>query len=110
MDVLEKVRSTLGAYNATDVRALLQARGKVVEFGFLQPPRVQLAHGIEWLRQSPQTRRLMVDQLPDFDCIDFGGSGTQSLEKANRRAWWLVEAGALADCDTSALSAPAPAR
>jgi 4-amino-4-deoxy-L-arabinose transferase-like glycosyltransferase len=88
---------------------LLQARGQVVEFGFLQPPRVQLAHGIEWLRQSPQTRRLMINQLPDFDCIAFGGPGTQSLEKANRRAWWLVEAGALADCDISALSAPTPA-
>jgi hypothetical protein len=89
---------------------MLQARGKTVEFGFLQPPRVQLAHGIAWLRQSPQTRRLMVNQLPDFDCIAFGGPGTQSLEKANRRAWWLLEAGALEACDISALSVPAPAR
>ena len=89
---------------------MLQARGKTVEFGFLQPPRVQLAHGISWLRQNPQSRRLMVNQLPDFDCIAFGGPGTQSLEKANRRAWWLLEAGALAGCDISALSVPAPAR
>ena len=89
---------------------LLQARGKIVEFGFLQPPRVQLAHGIAWLRQSPQTRRLMIDQLPDFDCIEFGGPGTQSLENANRRAWWLVDDGALAGCDISAPPVPAPAR
>lgn len=85
---------------------LLQARGPSAEFGFRQPPGVQLARGMAWMQQAPQSRRLLVNQVPELDCIDYGGTGTQSLEKANRRAWWLVDGRALNACDIGKLTAP----
>ena len=88
---------------------LLQARGKVTEFGFLQPGGVQLARGTEWLRQDPHRRLLLVNQLPEFSCIAFGGPGTWSLEKANRRSWWLVDSQAVSACAEPAISMQAPA-
>lgn len=113
-DVMLRAREQAGP--ATEIglvawkeQNLLQARGKVTEFGFLQPRGVQLARGVEWLRQDPGARVLLVNQLPEFDCIAFGGPGTQSLEKANRRSWWLVDSRAVSGCAVPALPTTAPA-
>jgi hypothetical protein len=81
---------------------LLQARGSVTEFGFRQPDAVQLARGMAWMRQSPQTRLLLVHENKELACIAYGGPGTLALEKANRRSWWLVNIEAVAACPESA--------
>jgi hypothetical protein len=81
---------------------LLQARGNVTEFGFRQPDAVQLARGMAWMRESPQTRLLLVHENKELACIDYGGPGTLAMEKANRRSWWLVNIDALAGCGDSA--------
>lgn len=78
---------------------LLQAVGPVTEFGFRQPAQEQLARGAHWLREKPQSRILMVNQVEALDCIAFGGPDTVHLEKSNRRSWWLVKPGALAGCE-----------
>lgn len=82
---------------------LLQARGPVTEFGYRQPAGVQLADAMAWLDAVPENRILMVNQVKALDCIDYGGPDTIHLEKSNRRSWWLVKAGALADCDAETL-------
>ncbi|MEY3515905.1 MAG: hypothetical protein RIS67_122 [Pseudomonadota bacterium] len=81
---------------------LLQARGNVTEFGFRQPDTVQLARGMAWMQESPQTRLLLVHKNKELACIDYGGPGTLALDKANRRSWWLVNIEALAGCAESA--------
>ncbi len=82
---------------------LLQAQGKVVEFGFLQPETTQLASGMQWLQLSPQSRWLLISQHAKFDCIKFSAPDAIDLEKANRRAWWLVNAKAVSACDANTL-------
>ena len=81
---------------------LLQARGNVTEFGFRQPDTVQLARGMAWMQESPQTRLLLVHKNKELACIDYGGPGTLALDKANRRSWWLVNIEAVAGCAESA--------
>ena len=82
---------------------LLQAQGKVVEFGFLQPEKAQLARGIQWLQRSPQSRRLLISQRAEFDCVQFSAPNAIDLEKANRRAWWLLNQQAVSGCNVSIL-------
>ena len=81
---------------------LLQARGRVTEFGFRQPDAVQLARGMAWMRQSPQTRLLLVHENKELACIAYGGPGTLALDRANRRSWWLVNVDAVTGCPDSA--------
>lgn len=82
---------------------LLQAQGKISEFGFLQPDTTQLARGIQWLQQKPQSRLLLLNQREAFHCIDYGNPGAIDLDKANRRAWWLVDERAVSACDAGVL-------
>jgi len=77
---------------------LLQATTAVTDFGFRQAPRVQLQRGMQWLAENPEQRRLLINQIPALDCVAFGSAGTVSLDKANRRSWWLVDARALSAC------------
>lgn len=77
---------------------LLQARGRVTEFGFRQPHAVQLARGMAWMQQSPKTRLLLVHENKELACIDYGGPGTLAMDKANRRSWWLVNITAVTAC------------
>ena len=63
---------------------------------------MQLARGMAWMRQSPQTRLLLVHENKELACIAYGGPGTLALEKANRRSWWLVNIEAVAACPESA--------
>jgi hypothetical protein len=85
---------------------LLQARGPVTDFGYRQPVNVQLARAIAWLKQSPDNRVLMVNQVNGLECINYGGPGTTHLDKANRRSWWLVKSEALLLCNEALLDAP----
>lgn len=85
---------------------LLQARGPATEFGYRQPVNVQLKRAIAWLKQNPNSRVLMVNQVNGLECINYGGPGTTHLDKANRRSWWLIKPEALLRCDEALLDAP----
>lgn len=76
---------------------LLQAEGPVAEFGFRQPPRVQLARAQAWLAQDPAGRRLLVQRSEALACLAFDGDAVR-VGRANRREWWLLGPGALAGC------------
>lgn len=80
---------------------LLQAEGPVAEFGFLQPPAIQLQRAAVWLQQAPAQRRLLVQRTEALACIDFEGHG-QRLGAANRREWWLIGPEALSGCASAA--------
>jgi hypothetical protein len=76
---------------------LLQAVGPTEDFGFRQPFDVQFAAGLAWLRMDPAHRRLFV--------LDAMRSTVARIERkaqpvgtANRRAWWVVDANAVAGC------------
>ncbi len=84
---------------------LLQAQGRVIDFGYRKPDAVQLALAIQWQRQAPAQRVLMVMQSAELACVDFGGAGSINLERANRRSWWLLETRAVQRCDLTKLSA-----
>ena len=84
---------------------LLQARGRVTDFGYRKPEPEQLALAIQWQRQAPAQRVLMVMQSPELACVDFSGPGSINLERANRRSWWLIEAQAVQRCDLTKLRA-----
>ncbi|HWS41172.1 MAG TPA: glycosyltransferase family 39 protein [Arenimonas sp.] len=77
---------------------LLQAVGPVVEFGYLQQNDIQLQKAIAWMNAKPESRRLMINQLPEFSCIQFTAPNAIDLERANRRAWWLVNNNAVVAC------------
>ena len=80
---------------------LLQARGPTVEFGFLRAPAEQLATGIGWLRAAPDTRRLFV--LGDAMGACVRRDGVTFVGTANRRDWYLLDAGdLLPGCDPRA--------
>jgi hypothetical protein len=75
---------------------LLQAVGPTEDFGFRQPFDVQFAAGVAWLRMDPAHRRLFVlDEAMDT-CVD--RTRAQPVGTANRRAWWVVDASAVAAC------------
>ena len=78
---------------------LLQAVGPVVEFGFLQQEEIQLQKAIKWMNVKPDSRRLMINQLTNFSCIQYTAPDAIDLGKANRRTWWLVNSKAVAGCN-----------
>lgn len=102
-DVMQRARRLAGPQATIGLVAwkeqnLLQARGPTVEFGFRRPPEEQLADGIAWLRAAPQTRRLFV--LGDALGACVSRERALPVGTANRRAWFLVEAGdVLPACD-----------
>ncbi len=109
-DLMNRVRVQAGSNTEIGLVAwkeqyLLQAQGKVVEFGFLQPDTTQLARGIQWLRASPQTRVLLINKLPEFECVNFALPDAIDLKKANRKAWYLVNWKAVSGCNTGDLLA-----
>jgi 4-amino-4-deoxy-L-arabinose transferase-like glycosyltransferase len=83
---------------------LLQAVGPVAEFGFRQPPPVQLQRALAWLAADPSGRILLVQQSEPLACIDFDAAHARRVGIANRRAWWLLDASAATRC-----AAPDPA-
>lgn len=72
---------------------LLQARGPVVEFGFLKPWTQQYAEAVAWLRDDPQNRSLFILQKAMGDCVQ--RDRATHLGRANRRQWWLLPAAAI---------------
>lgn len=87
---------------------LLQAVGPVAEFGFRQPPAVQLERGIAWLREQPSRRLLLVQRSEALACVDWDDpTSARRVGTANRRDWWLLAPPALAGCG---VPAPVPAR
>ena len=83
---------------------LLHARGPTVEFGFLRAPTEQLASGIDWLRAAPDKRRLFVLGEAMGACVR--RDGATFVGTANRRDWYLLDAGdLLPGCDPRAEAA-----
>ena len=78
---------------------LLQAEGPVAEFGFRQPPAVQLARAHAWLLQDAGGRRLLAQRSEALACVDFDHAAVR-IGRANRREWWLLGAEAVAACPT----------
>ncbi len=72
---------------------LLMAQGAVETFGFRAPWHEQLGKALEWQRRSPRQRWLLVQEPALSECID--RSKAELAGRANRRAWWLVPAGAV---------------
>jgi hypothetical protein len=54
----------------------------------------QLAAGIAWLRADPAHRRLFVLDAALGDCVL--RDRAKAVGTANRRAWWVVDADAIA--------------
>ncbi|MGO4778198.1 hypothetical protein AB4084_22290, partial [Lysobacter sp. 2RAB21] len=75
---------------------LLMADRKAAEFGFKVGFPEQMRRGLQWQRQSPQTRWLLIQDLALAPCIDI--AKTQHMGHANRRAWTLVPGDAVANC------------
>ena len=84
---------------------LLMSEPMATTFGFVMPWPEQLRLGIEWQKQAPQTRWLLV-QEPALDrCIDRSKAELGGL--SNRRRWWLVPAAAIVpDCVPEASDVP----
>ncbi|HHW4679014.1 MAG TPA: ArnT family glycosyltransferase [Xylella sp.] len=76
---------------------LLMADRPVATFGFVVPWDEQLHLGIAWQSQWPRKRWLLVEERAMLSCID--RSVSVFVGSSNRRAWWLVPAGAVhGDC------------
>ncbi|MEH6417098.1 ArnT family glycosyltransferase [Pseudomonas sp. CGJS7] len=84
---------------------LLMADRKVAEFGFKTKFPEQMQHGLQWLRESPQNRWLLVQDVALDACIDT--TQTQHMGHANRRGWTLVPGRAIARCGAGEGARPA---
>ena len=74
---------------------LLQAVGPTVEFGFRAPREVQLKRAEVWLRESPHTRVLLVQEDKPGECLRLDAAHARRVGVANRRTWWLAGSEAL---------------
>jgi hypothetical protein len=97
-EVMQRARAMAGGAEiglvAWKEQNLLQAMGPTAEFGFRRPADAQLRAGIAWLRQRPQSRRLFVlDEAMDACVLR---DRAQRVGTANRRDWFLLDAGAIA--------------
>lgn len=75
---------------------LLMADRRVAEFGFKVDFDEQMRRGLDWQRQSPGTRWLLVQDVAMAPCVD--ASHTMHLGRANRRGWTLVPGEAAERC------------
>jgi 4-amino-4-deoxy-L-arabinose transferase-like glycosyltransferase len=71
---------------------LLMADRPAKTWGFVLPPHQQLAAAMPWLRADP-TRRVLILEGAMGPCID--RSHARFAGAANRRRWWLIDAGSL---------------
>jgi len=88
--------STIGLVDWKE-QNLLQAVGPVEEFGFRQPPEVQLRRALDWIDADPEQRRLLVQRTDALACVDFTQDADR-LGAANRRDWWLLGPRAVQAC------------
>lgn len=72
---------------------LLMAQRPVATFGFVVPWGRQLLLGIEWQRQAPDRRWLLVQEPALSQCIV--REKAEMAGRSNRRVWWLVPAAAV---------------
>ncbi|MHB1056890.1 MAG: ArnT family glycosyltransferase [Rhodanobacter sp.] len=72
---------------------LLMARGPVAEFGFLKPWPRQYADATAWLRQAPAQRWIFGLDQAMGTCVD--RRRAIHVGHANRREWWMFQAGAV---------------
>lgn len=79
---------------------LLQAEGRVAEFGFKRPWHEQWAEAAAWVRAAPQRRWLFVLDEAMSPCVDRDDS--IAVGQSNRRNWRLVPGTAVrGDCTTT---------
>ncbi|WP_166211331.1 ArnT family glycosyltransferase [Cognatiluteimonas telluris] len=75
---------------------LLMADRPAKTWGFVMPPHQQLAAAMPWLRADP-ARRVLILEAAMGPCVD--PARAQFAGVANRRRWWLIDAGSLRpDC------------
>jgi len=74
---------------------LLFADRKVVEFGFVKPPHLQLAEAIRWQEGKPEARWIFILADAMAPCID--PAKARYVGHANRREWWLLRSDAVAE-------------
>ncbi len=72
---------------------LLHASPPATEFGFLREWGEQRVDALAWLRAAPDRRRLFVLEAALGPCIE--RERATLVGTANRRRWWLLDAGAL---------------
>ena len=74
---------------------LLQAVGPTTEFGFRASRELQLNRAELWLRESPGTRVLLVQEDKPGECLRLDVAHARRVGVANRRTWWLAGIDAL---------------
>lgn len=72
---------------------LLMSTPMATTFGFVMPWPEQLRRGIDWQKQAPQKRWLLVQEPALGHCVDRSKAELAGL--SNRRRWWLVPAAAI---------------
>jgi len=72
---------------------LLMALGPVHEFGFVKPWEQQFTEAVQWQAQAPAKRPIFILERAMGDCVD--KSHATHVGRANRREWWLFNAGAV---------------
>lgn len=96
-EVMQQARARIGTEAELGLVAwkeqnLLMSEPMATTFGFVVPWPEQLRRGIAWQAQAPARRWLLVQQ-PALDCVE--RARIVLAGRANRRAWWLVPAGAV---------------
>jgi 4-amino-4-deoxy-L-arabinose transferase-like glycosyltransferase len=97
-ELMSNVASRIGpqselALVAWKEQNLLMSTPMATTFGFVMPWPEQLRRGIEWQKQAPQQRWLLVQEPALGHCVDRSKAELAGL--SNRRRWWLVPAGAI---------------
>lgn len=97
-DVMARARAIAGPEATIGLLAwkeqnLLMAQGPVAEFGFLKPWPQQYADATAWLRQAPAQRWIFSLDQAMGTCVD--RRRATYVGHANRREWWMFQAGAI---------------
>ena len=88
---------------------LLQAVGPTAEFGFRAPAALQLQRAVDWLKEEPAGRRVLLSQpRGQAPCFGVGSGAVTPVGTANRRDWYLASLAAIGpSCfDDASLSDP----
>ena len=101
-DLMDRAGAMIGpqaelALVAWKEQNLLQADRPAVTFGFNMPWAEQRARAIDWLREAPAQRWVLILDQAMGDCID--PARAREVGQANRRGWWLFQLDAVRpDC------------
>jgi 4-amino-4-deoxy-L-arabinose transferase-like glycosyltransferase len=99
--LMRKVGSVIGADAQLGLvgwreQQLLMADRPAREFGFKRDAKLQFADALAWQRAQPASRWLLVEGGVLPACVD--KARARAMGNANRRRWWLLQAGATAGC------------